>query len=45
LYANEIIAKVRTLVDSIRDQSSDCEPIIVAVEGFEFSIGKEHYEY
>ena len=45
LDINEIIGKVRTFVDSIREMSPDGEPMKVSVEGFNVSLGKDHGEY
>jgi hypothetical protein len=45
LDINEIIGKVRTFVDGIRDMSSENEPMSVNVEGFNVAVSKEHGEY
>ena len=45
LDVNEIIGKVRTFVDSIKEMSAGGEPMTVSVEGFNVSLGKEHGEY
>jgi hypothetical protein len=45
LDINEIIGKVRSFVDGIRDMSSDNEPMSVSVEGFNVAVSKEHGEY
>lgn len=45
LDVNEIIGKVRTFVDSIREMSTGGEPMTVNVEGFNVSLGKDHGEY
>ena len=42
---NEIVGKIRTFVDSIRDMSANGEPMKVSVEGFNVSVGKDHDEY
>ena len=45
LDVNEIVGKIRTFVDSIRDMSANGEPMKVSVEGFNVSVGKDHDEY
>jgi hypothetical protein len=45
LNVNEIIGKIRTFVDSIRDMSANGEPMTVSLEGFNVNVGKEHDEY
>ena len=45
LDVNEIIGKVRTFVDSIKEMSANGEPMTVSVEAFNVSLGKEHGEY
>lgn len=45
LDVNEIIGKIRTFVDSIKEMSAGGEPMAVSVEGFNFSIAKERGEY
>ena len=44
---NEIINKVRSFVDSVRNMSSGAggEPMSVSVEGFNFSVGKVNGAY
>lgn len=45
LDVNEIIGKVRSFVDSIREMSSEGEPMKVSLEGFNVTVGKDHDEY
>jgi hypothetical protein len=45
LDINEIIGKVRGFVDSIREMSSEGEPMKVSLEGFNVTVGKDHDEY
>ncbi len=47
LDVNEIINKVRSFVDSVRNMSSGVggEPMSVNVEGFNFSVGKTDGTY
>jgi hypothetical protein len=45
LDVNEIIGKVRSFVDSIRDMSPSGEPMKVTVEGFNFSLSKSNGQY
>jgi hypothetical protein len=45
LDVNEIIGKVRGFVDSIREMSSEGEPMKVSLEGFNVTVGKDHDEY
>ncbi len=45
LDINEIIGKVRGFVDSIREISSEGEPMKVSLEGFNVTVGKDHDEY
>ena len=40
LDVNEIIGKVRTFVDSIKEMRSNGEPMEVSVEGFNFAVDK-----
>ncbi len=40
LDVNEIIGKVRTFVDSIKEMRSNGEPMAVSVEGFNFAVDK-----
>ena len=45
LDINEIIGKVRGFVDSIREMSSEGEPMKVSLEGFNVTVGKDHDDY
>ena len=45
LDVSEIIGKVRTFVDSIREMLAGGEPMAVSVEGFNFSVAKDQGEY
>ncbi len=45
LDVNEIIGKVRSFVDSIREMGNEGEPMAVSVEGFNVSLGKAGGEY
>ncbi len=45
LDINEIIGKVRGFVDSIREMSSEGEPMKVSLEGFNVTVGKDRDEY
>jgi len=45
LDVNEIINKVRSFVDGIREMSVDGEPMAVSVDAFNFSVGKSDSEY
>jgi hypothetical protein len=45
LDINEIIGKVRGFVDSIREMSSEGEPMKVNLEGFNVTVGKDHDDY
>ena len=45
LDVNEIIGKVRTFVDSIKEMSANGEPRTVSVEAFNVLLGKEPGEY
>jgi hypothetical protein len=42
---NEIIGKVRSFVDSIREMSANGEPMTVSVDTFNVSVGKDKEEY
>jgi len=45
LDVNEIISKVRTFIDNIKEMRSSGEPMETRVEGFNFSVAKEGGEY
>ena len=45
LDVNEIISKVRSFVDGIREMSVDGEPMAVSVDAFNFSVGKSDGQY
>jgi hypothetical protein len=45
LDVNEIIGKVRTFVDSMKEMSANGEPMAVSVEAFNGSLGEKHGEY
>ncbi len=45
LDVNEIIGKVRTFIDNIKEMRSSGEPMEAKVEGFNFSVEKEGGEY
>jgi hypothetical protein len=45
LDINEIIGKVRSFVDGIREMSAGGEPMAVTVDAFNFSVGKADEEY
>lgn len=45
LDVNEIINKVRSFIDNIKEMSAGGEPMAVSVEGFNFSFGKADDEY
>jgi hypothetical protein len=45
LDVNEIIGKVRSFVDTIKEMGTSGEPMAVSVEGFNVSVNKEGSEY
>ena len=45
LDVNEIMNKVRSFIDNIREMSAVGEPMSVNVEGFNFSLGKTQGAY
>ena len=45
LDVNEIINKVRSFVDGIREMSVGGEPMAVSVDAFNFSVGKSDGQY
>jgi hypothetical protein len=45
LDVNEIIGKVRTFIDNIKEMRTSGEPMETSVEGFNFSVAKEDGGY